>query len=269
MKRISASDIRTRKHATPIVVLTAYTAPIARILDQHVDILLVGDSLGMVVYGMKDTLDVTLDMMIAHGRAVVSNSEKALVVVDLPYGTYETSKEQALASAQRVIRETGAQAIKLEGGRVMADTIKYLVTSGISVMGHVGLLPQHVRELGGFKVQGKTPEQAEAILQDALAIEAAGVFSMVIEATREEAARHVTSKLKVPTIGIGASAACDGQVLVIDDILQMGGYMPSFVKPYARLSEAIDKAAADYAADVKSHAFPSAEFVFNREKKKQ
>ncbi len=268
MSRTTASELSKRKNATPIVVLTAYTAPVARILDKHVDILLVGDSMGMVLYGMKDTLDVTIDMMIAHGRAVVNASQKALVVIDMPYGTYEESKEQALASAQRIIKETGAQAVKLEGGKVMADTIRYLVANDIAVMGHVGLLPQHVREMGGYKIQGKTPEAAEVILQDALAVQEAGAFAMVIEATKEDVARTITGKLKIPTIGIGASSACDGQVLVIDDMLGLSSYIPSFAKTYADAAALIDKAASAYAADVKSRAFPSEQFVFTGEKKK-
>jgi 3-methyl-2-oxobutanoate hydroxymethyltransferase len=268
MQRLTVSDIASRKRGAPIVVLTAYTAPMARILDNHVDILLVGDSVGMVLYGMKDTLDVTLDMMINHARAVVSASQKALVVVDMPCGTYETSKEQALTSAQRIIAETGAQAVKLEGGVERAEIIRHLVASGIAVMGHVGLMPQRVHEMGGYRYQGRTPEDAEHILQDALAVQEAGAFSIVIEATKEAVARNVTEKLNVPTIGIGASVACDGQVLVIDDMLGMGGYMPSFVKQYAKLSDVIDQAARAYAADVKSRAFPSEQFVFTGEKKK-
>lgn len=256
MTRITVSDIQSRKNATPIVVLTAYTAPVARILDGHVDILLVGDSLGMVVYGMKDTIDVTLDMMIHHARAVVSASQKALVVVDLPYGTYEKSKEQALASARRIIDETGAGAVKLEGGRDRADIIRHLVSSGIPVMGHVGLLPQRVREMGGFKTQGKTPEDAERILQDALAVQEAGAFAMVIEATKEEVARDITGKIAIPTVGIGASPACDGQVLVIDDILGLSSYIPSFAKVYGDAAEFIDKAVGEYAAEVKARQFP-------------
>lgn len=264
MIRISADTIRNRKNTTPIVVLTAYTAPVARILDNHVDILLVGDSLGMVVYGMVGTDSVTLDMMIAHARAVVNASQKALVVVDLPYGTYETSKEQALDSAKRVLQETGAQAVKLEGGRERAEIIAHLVSSGIAVMGHVGLMPQRAKELGGFKTQGKTPEQAEAILQDALAVEKAGAFALVIEATVEDVARHVTSKLSVPTIGIGASPACDGQVLVIDDMLGLTARAPKFVKKYASVASVIEEAARAYAAEVKTRAFPSEPYWFKK-----
>jgi 3-methyl-2-oxobutanoate hydroxymethyltransferase len=260
--RISTTDILSRKNTTPIVVLTAYTAPIARILDNHADILLVGDSLGMVVYGMDDTVDVTLDMMIAHGSAVVKASQKALVVIDMPYGTYEASPELALVSAKRIMKETGAQAVKLEGGRDRAAAIRAIVQAGIGVMGHVGLLPQRVREMGGYRTQGRTTEEAAHIMQDALAVQEAGAFALVIEATQENVAREVTAKLSVPTIGIGASPACDGQVLVIDDMLGISARVPKFVKKYAHLDEAIAQAAAAYAAEVRNRAFPSEEFCF-------
>ncbi len=264
--RFTVSDIKARKGKTPIVMLTAYTAPVARILDEHVDILLVGDSLGMVVYGMENTLGVTLDMMINHGAAVMRGAHKALVVVDLPYGTYEDSKEQALKAAKRVIDETGAQAVKLEGGRERAEIIKHLVDNGITVMGHVGLMPQRVKEMG-YRYQGRTPEEAESILADALAVQEAGVFAMVIEATQEDVAAHITSQLTIPTIGIGASPACDGQVLVINDILGLTERPPSFVKQYANIDETIAQAAAIYASEVKQRAFPSSEFCFSGKKK--
>lgn len=267
MARINQLNIVSRKNTTPIVVLTAYTAPIARILDPHVDILLVGDSLGMVVYGMKDTLGVSLEMMIQHGRAVVNASQKSLIIIDMPFGSYESSKEQALQSARRIMHETAAGGVKLEGGRDRAEIIAHLVQNNIPVIGHVGLLPQRVRELGGFKTQGKTPQQAELILQDALAVQEAGAFAVVIEATKEEVARHITSQLKIPTIGIGASPACDGQVLVIDDILGLSGYIPSFAKTYGDVATLIDKAAAQYAEEVRARIFPGSEFVFSGKKK--
>ena len=251
-----------QKNATPIVVLTAYTAPVARLLDPHVDVLLVGDSLGMVLYGMDGTESVTLEMMIAHGRAVVSASSQALVVVDMPFGSYETSAEQAVASAQRIMQQTGAQAVKLEGGRDRAAQIQAIVAAGIPVMGHVGLMPQRAAELGGFKTQGKTPEQAESILQDALAVQQAGAFAVVIEATLEPVARSVTQQLAIPTIGIGASSECDGQVLVIDDMLGLSARTPKFVKKYADLAGQIEQAARAYAEDVRSRRFPSEAFVF-------
>lgn len=266
-KRISVVDIRARKNATPIVVLTAYTAPIARLLDPHVDILLVGDSLGMVVYGMKDTLPVTLDMMIAHGRTVAQSTSKSLVVVDMPFGSYQASPAQAFESCARVLSETGAQAVKLEGGVEMADTIRFLVERGIPVMGHVGLMPQRVNAMGGYRFQGRNDAEAQHILQDALALVRAGVFSIVIEGVKEDVARMVTEKLSVPTIGIGASPACDGQVLVIDDLLGLSEYMPSFVKVYADLAPVITKAVKAYADDVKKRAFPASQHCFTGKKK--
>lgn len=261
-KRLTVQGVVARKQATPLVVLTCYTAPMARILDPHVDILLVGDSLGMVVYGMQSTQAVTLDMMINHGRAVVQNSQQALVVVDMPFGTYEKNKEQALASCRRVMAETGCQSVKLEGGRDMAPTIKYLVQQGIPVMGHVGLLPQRVTSPDGFRYKGRTPDEAEAILADAKAVADAGAFALVIEAVKEDVARSITSHITIPTIGIGASSACDGQVLVIDDMLGMMARTPSFVKKYANMSAEIEKAVKAYSTEVKARSFPSAEFCF-------
>ncbi|MDX1974083.1 MAG: 3-methyl-2-oxobutanoate hydroxymethyltransferase [Rickettsiales bacterium] len=256
MTRLTTQHIRTQKHATPLVVLTAYTAPIARVIDPYVDILLVGDSLGMVVYGMPTTRGVTLDMMIAHGRAVVTHSAHALVVVDLPFGSYEASPQQALDHAKRLLAETGAQAVKLEGGQSMETTIRLLVKEGIAVMGHVGLLPQSVTDPSGFRTKGKTPEEARQILEDALAVERAGAFAMVIEATKEEVARQITETVKIPTIGIGASPACDGQVLVIDDVLGFTEHAPKFVKRYADLAHQLRDVAQSYANDVRGHIFP-------------
>ena len=248
------------------MVLTAYTAPMARLLDPLVDILLVGDSLGMVVYGHANTQSVTLEMMIRHGQAVAKSSARALVVIDMPFGTYEDSSAQALDSAQRIIAETGAQAVKLEGGRDRAETIRYLVEHGVPVMGHVGLLPQRVKTPDGYRYQGRTEEDAERILADALAVEKAGAFAFVIEGVKETVARDITGKVRIPTIGIGASPACDGQVLVIDDMLGFGQYVPSFVKRYANLPEAIEKAVKLYAAEVRARQFPSEEYCFPRKK---
>jgi 3-methyl-2-oxobutanoate hydroxymethyltransferase len=265
-KRISVLDVRARKGGTPLVVLTAYTAPVARLLDPLVDILLVGDSLGMVVYGMENTLPVTLDLMIWHGRAVAQSSSKALVVIDMPFGSYQASPEQAFLSASRMMQETGAQAVKLEGGGEMAETIYFLVERGIPVMGHVGLMPQRVNALGGYKYQGRNDDDAEHILQDALAVQEAGAFSLVIEGVKETVARDISEKIIIPTIGIGASPACDGQVLVIDDMLGMGEYVPSFVKHYADLPAVITKAVKTYADEVRTRKFPSAEYCFPRKK---
>jgi 3-methyl-2-oxobutanoate hydroxymethyltransferase len=264
-KRLTIPDIAARKNATPMVILTCYTASMARILDPYVDILLVGDSLGMVLYGMKNTQGVTLDMMVNHGRAVVQHSAKALVVVDMPFGTYR-SKEQALASCQRVMAETGAQAVKLEGGVDMAETIRFLVGHGIAVMGHVGLLPQRVATPDGYRYQGRTDAEAAVILEDAKAVEKAGAFALVIEAVKEDVARGITQQVKIPTIGIGASPACDGQVLVVDDMLGLSTRTPSFVKHYAHLAGIIEHAAKTYAEEVRNRTFPGVEHCFGGKK---
>lgn len=259
--RCNIADIRVRKNATPLVVITAYTAPIARLLDQYADILLVGDSLGMVVYGHSNTQNVTLEMMIAHARAVVAHSNKALVVVDMPVGTYGM-KAEALTHCARVLQETGAQAVKLEGGQDTANVIAHLVEHDVPVMGHVGLLPQRVRSPEGYRYQGRTKDDANAIMADALAVEQAGAFAVVIEAVAEPLARAITAKVRIPTIGIGASPACDGQVLVVDDMLGLTAKPPSFVKTYANLATIVDAAAAQYAADVRTRRFPESKHCF-------
>lgn len=265
--RNSVPALRARKGGEPIVCLTAYTAPVARLLDPHVDILLVGDSLGMVVYGLDSTLPVTLDMMIAHGAAVVRASERACVVVDLPFGSYQESKEAAFRASARVMAETGAQAVKLEGGLEMAETVAFLTARGIPVMGHVGLTPQSVNTLGGYKAVGRDAEAAERIATDARAIAEAGAFTLVIEGTMEQLARRITEEVAIPTIGIGGSPACDGQVLVTDDMLGLfGAFQPKFVKRYANLGEAVGEAAAIYAAEVRSRAFPGPEHCFGMKK---
>jgi 3-methyl-2-oxobutanoate hydroxymethyltransferase len=262
-KRLTVLDIAPRKNSTPLVVLTAYTAPMAALLDKHVDILLVGDSLGMVVYGLDSTIAVTLDMMINHGAAVARASKKALVVVDMPFGSYQAGKEQAFAACAQVMARTGAQAVKLEGGVEMAETIRFLAQRGVPVMGHVGLMPQRVNALGGYRYQGRSDGEAAAILHDAQAIEQAGAFSLVIEGVREDVARHVTRQLRVPTIGIGASPACDGQVLVIDDMLGFNsGYVPGFVKTYAKLVETVEEAVKTYAEEVRNRSFPGPQYCY-------
>lgn len=265
--RQSVPALRARKGGEPIVCLTAYTAPVARLLDPHVDILLVGDSLGMVVYGLDSTLPVTLDMMIAHGAAVVRASERACVVVDLPFGSYQESKEAAFRASARVMAETGAQAVKLEGGLEMAETVAFLTARGIPVMGHVGLTPQSVNTLGGYKAVGRDAEAAERIAADARAIAEAGAFTLVIEGTMEALARRITQEVAIPTIGIGGSPACDGQVLVTDDMLGLfGAFQPKFVKRYANLGETVSEAAATYAAEVRTRAFPGPEHCFGVKK---
>ena len=263
-RRIGVPEIRARKGTEPIVSLTAYTTPMARMLDPHVDFLLVGDSLGMVVYGFESTLPVTLDMMIAHGAAVVRGSERACIVVDMPFGTYEASPEIAYANCARVLAETGCAAVKLEGGVAMAETIAFLTARGIPVLAHIGLTPQSVNAFGGFKVQGRGEDRAAEVLADARAVEAAGAFGIVIEGVPEPLARTITQETKIPTIGIGASPACDGQVLVTEDMVGMfGTFTPKFAKRYAELGEQLGEVAATYAEEVRARSFPGPEHCFD------
>jgi 3-methyl-2-oxobutanoate hydroxymethyltransferase len=257
-RRLSAVDITARKGKTPIVCLTAYTAPTAAILDEHCDVLLVGDSVGMVLHGMPNTVGVTLEMMILHGQAVMRASKKAMVVVDMPFGTYEGSPEQAFRNAVRVMQETGAQAIKVESGPTIPETIAYLVRRGIPVMGHIGLRPQAILAEGGFRARGKTEDERLRVIAEAEATADAGAFAVVVEGVAEGLAREITEALHVPTIGIGASAACDGQVLVVDDMLGLFDWTPRFVRRYADLRTEIGRAAAAYAEDVRARRFPAA-----------
>ena len=261
-RRISAPDIRARKGGNPIVSLTSYHAHTAALLDKHCDRILVGDSLGMVMHGLESTIPVTLDMMILQGKAVMRGSSRALVVVDMPFGSYEASREQAFGSAARIMKETGCGAIKLEGGRRMADTIAFLVERGIPVMAHVGLTPQSINALGGFRTQGRDPSDWEPIEQDARAVAQAGAFAVVLEAIAEPLAAKITRDIPIPTIGIGASAACDGQVLVLEDMLGLSPRVPKFVKRYSDLGPAIDRAVAAYAAEVRARSFPAADNVY-------
>ncbi len=263
-KRMTVPEIRGRKTGAPIVGLTAYTAPIARLLDPHVDVLLVGDSLGMALYGFDSTLPVTLDMMVNHGAAVVRASTRACVVVDMPFASYQESPAQAYRHAARILAGTGAAAVKLEGGREMAETIDFLGRRGIPVMGHVGLKPQSVNALGGYRAQGRRQDEAEAIIEDARAVAAAGAFSLVVEGVIEEVARRLTGEVDIPTIGIGASNACDGQVLVTEDLLGLfTEFTPKFVKRYAELAGPVSEAVGQYAADVRARKFPGPEHCFN------
>jgi len=263
IRRLTAPDIAARKGGVPIVCLTAYTAPVAEILDDHCDLLLVGDSLGMVVHGLPNTVGVTLDMMILHGQAVMRGSRKAMVVVDLPFGSYEGSAEVAYANAARVMKETGCSAVKVEAGPAVADNIEYLVRRGIPVMGHVGLRPQAVMVDGGFRAKGKTNHERARILDDARAAAEAGSFAVVVEGVAEGLAREITAAIEVPTIGIGASAGCDGQILVTDDMLGLFDWTPKFVRRYADLRGEIGKAVAGYAEDVRQRRFPGpAEIYF-------
>lgn len=270
IKRVTVPQIRARKGGEPIACLTAYTAPIAELLDPHLDLLLVGDSLAMVIYGMDSTLGVTLDMMIAHGRAVVRASQQACIVVDLPFGSYQESPQQAFRNAARVMAETGCQAIKIEGGAEMAETTEFLTERGIPVLAHIGLLPQSVNTAGGYRAHGRNEAEAKRIMADAVAIAEAGAFAIVIEGTMENVARDVTQAVSVPTIGIGASPECDGQILVTDDVVGMfTGFKPKFVKRYAELGDQLAKAGAAYAADVRARRFPGQEQVFAPKKSPQ
>jgi 3-methyl-2-oxobutanoate hydroxymethyltransferase len=264
--RQTANDIRARKGEKPIVALTSYHAHTARIIDPHVDFILVGDTLGMVMHGFETTLPVTLDMMILQANAVMRGSRRALVVVDMPFGSYEESPAAAFRSAARVMKETGCGAIKLEGGRRMAETIRFLVERGIPVMGHVGLTPQSFNTLGGFKVQGRDDAGAAIVRDDAIAVAEAGAFAVVLEAIVEPLARDITSAVAVPTIGIGASVACDGQILVLEDMLGLSPRVPKFVKSYGSLAGQIDAAVDAYAADVRARAFPTPENVYKPRK---
>jgi len=261
-RRLTAPDIAKLKGETPIVSLTAYTAPIAAIVDKHCDFILVGDSLGMTVYGMPSTVGVTMEMMIAHGEAVVRSSERALVVIDMPFGSYEESPNQAFRNASRILKETGCGAVKLEGGAHMAETVAFLTARGVPVLGHIGLTPQAVHALGGYKVQGRASD-AERLMADAHAISDAGAFGIVIEKSAEPISREITAAVPAPTIGIGASPACDGQILVVDDILGLfPDFRPKFAKVYAELAEAADVAIGAYAGEVRSRAFPEAKHTF-------
>lgn len=256
-RRRTAPDIRAMKGAAPIVCLTAYDAPTAGLLDTHCDLLLVGDSVGMVVHGLPNTVGVTLDMMILHGQAVVRGSRQALVVVDMPFGSYETSPEEAYLACVRVMQETGAGAVKLETGMAMAPTVAFLVERGIPVMAHVGLRPQAVLADGGFKAKGRTDSERERILAEALAMQEAGAFCCVAEGVAEPLAVEITRALDIPVIGIGASAECDGQILVVSDMLGLFEWTPRFVRRYADLRGEIDQAVAKYAEDVRARRFPA------------
>jgi 3-methyl-2-oxobutanoate hydroxymethyltransferase len=264
-KRLTTTAIRSMKGRQPIVCLTAYTTPIARLLDPHCDLLLVGDSLGMVLYGMETTVGVTLDMMVAHGRAVMRAAAHACVIVDLPFGSYQESREQAFRSAVRVLKESGCDGIKLEGGEEMAETIAFLTARGVPVFGHVGLMPQLVNTAGGFRSLGHSDQETDKIRRDAAAVVEAGCFAIVVEGTVEPLAREITASVAVPTIGIGASPACDGQVLVSDDMLGLfNDFRPRFVKRFADLGPQVSKAAESYAEEVRARSFPGAEHTFQK-----
>lgn len=266
-RRLTAVDIANRKGGEPIVSLTAYHAHTARLVDRHADFMLVGDSLGMVMHGLESTVPVTVEMMILHGQSVVRGSERALVVVDLPFGSYEESPEQAFRTAARVMKETGCGAIKLEGGRHIAPTVRYLTERGIPVLSHIGLTPQSVNTMGGFKVQGRDESAWPDLEADAAAVAEAGSFAVVLEGMVEPLAARITRQISIPTIGIGASNACDGQILVLEDMLGLSPRVPKFVKTYGRLGDAIDSAVGDYAQEVRARTFPAPEYVYGMPKK--
>ncbi len=257
---ISSQIFLEKKGHEKIICLTAYTFPVAKVLDEFCDIILVGDSLGMTIYGMPDTIDVTLEMMINHGKAVMRAAKKSFVVVDLPYGTYEKSKEQALETATKIINETGCHAIKIETSPDLSKTVKFLTENKINVMGHIGLMPQHVRKIGGYRYQGRDENSAKEILENAKKLEEAGAFAIVIEAVPADLATRITQKISIPTIGIGASAECDGQILVIDDLLGLNKeFKPKFVTYYEDLAGKISTAVKNFSTDVKAKKFPAKE----------
>ncbi|HWA00537.1 MAG TPA: 3-methyl-2-oxobutanoate hydroxymethyltransferase [Caulobacterales bacterium] len=258
ISRVAAPDVRARKGGDPVVCLTAYTAPMARLLDPHCDLLLVGDSVGMVVHGLPNTVGVTLDMMILHGQAVMRGAQRAMVVIDMPFGSYEMSAEQAYANAARILKETGAHAVKVESSPSIAATIAFLVERGIPVMGHVGLRPQAVNVDGRFRAKGRTNFERDRVLEEARAADKAGAFAIVVEGVAEDLAREVTSAVEAPTIGIGASAVCDGQILVTDDLLGLFEWTPKFVRRYADLKSVVSAAVQAYAEDVRARRFPAA-----------
>jgi 3-methyl-2-oxobutanoate hydroxymethyltransferase len=265
MKRLTVPRIRQRKGGEPLVMLTAYTVRMAQLMDPHCDMLLVGDSLAQVIYGLPHTVAVTMEMMALHGAAVVRGSYHAAVIVDMPFGSYEASPEQAFTNASRLLKETGAAGVKVEGGKVIAPTIEFLTARGIPVMGHVGLTPQAVNILGGYGVRGKSAAEARSIVEDAEAVAKAGAFAMVIEGVMEPIAIEITEKVACPTIGIGASAQCDGQVLVAEDMLGLFDRVPKFVKRFGAMQEHVEDAVKNYAEDVRSRAFPSADQLYRPE----
>jgi 3-methyl-2-oxobutanoate hydroxymethyltransferase len=267
IRRKTAPDIRARKGGDPIAMLTSYHAHTAALVDRHCDAILVGDSLGNVMHGFETTVPVTLEMMILQGRAVMRGSAQALVVVDMPFGSYEASTEQAFHSAVRIMKETQCGAVKLEGGVRMAETVAFLAERGIPVMGHIGLTPQSINTLGSFRAQGREQGSWEPIEADAKAIADAGAFSVVIEAVAEPLAERITKAIAIPTIGIGASAACDGQVLVLEDMLGLSPRTPKFVRRYGNLGPEIEKAVSSYATDVRARAFPGPEHVYGMKDK--
>ncbi len=266
VKRLTPPDIRARKGGEPLVCLTAYDAPMAKLLDPHCDFILVGDSVGMVVHGLPNTIGVTLDMMILHGQAVMRGSDRALVCVDMPFSSYERSKEQAFDNAARVLQDTGCQAVKVESGVYVAETIRYLAERAIPVVGHVGLRPQAALAEGGFKAKGRDDASRARVLEEAIATDEAGAFAIVVEGVAEDLAREISETVKAPTIGIGASARCDGQILVTQDMMGLFDWTPRFVKRYADLKTAMEAGVEAYAAEVRARSFPGPDQVYKARK---
>ena len=262
IRRTTVPQIAARKGGEPIVSLTSYHAHTAAIVDKYADFILVGDSLGMVMHGMDSTLGVSIDMMLVHGRAVVRGTKKALIVVDMPFGTYEESPNVAFRNAARIMKETGCGAVKIEGGKRMAETVHFLVERGIPVMAHTGLTPQSSHVMGGFKTQGRDKDSWESHIEDAKAVSDAGAFAVVLEGMVEPLAVKITNSVPIPTIGIGASAACDGQILVLEDMLGLNKKVPKFVKVYGDLGPAIEDSVRRYAEDVRSRNFPTEDEVY-------
>ena len=261
--RFTPQDIIEKKNSSKVVAMTCYSARIAIILDRHTDILLVGDSLGMVLYGHPNTLSVTEQMMQEHGKAVVNNSKKSLIAIDLPFGTYESGSDLAFKTASKLFEKTGATGVKLEGGKSMIKTVEYLVKKGIPVIGHIGLMPQKYKNASDFKSKGHSIKEQKDILNDALLLEEAGVFSIVIEAVKESLAKKITNEVNIPTIGIGAGRFCDGQILVTDDMLGMyEDFSPKFVKKFANLFDIIDKATSMYSSEVRNGKFPNLSNIY-------
>lgn len=263
VRRITAPEITSRKGGEPIVSLTSYHAHTAQIADKYVDFLLVGDSLGMVMHGFESTVPVTLELMIMHGKAVVRGAKRALVVVDMPFGSYEESPSVAFRNAAKIMKETDCGAVKLEGGKHMAETIGYLAARGIPVMAHIGLTPQSINTIGGFKTQGRSKDQWAAIEEDAQAVAEAGAFAVVLEAMAEPLAARITKAVPIPTIGIGASAECDGQILVMEDMMGLSPRVPKFVKEFGKVGKAIERAIKHYSEDVRDRSFPADEHTYD------
>ncbi|WOI54024.1 3-methyl-2-oxobutanoate hydroxymethyltransferase [Parvularcula sp. LCG005] len=267
-RRLTTTDIASRKGGEPIVSLTAYDAPTAALLDPYCDFLLVGDSVGMVVHGLPSTVGVTVDMMIMHGQAVMRGAKQALVVIDMPFGSYEASPQQAFENASRILRETGAGAVKIEAGTYAAETIRFLTERGVGVMAHVGLRPQAIGVTGGFRAVGRSPEEVERVLAEAEAAADAGAFAVVVEGVDEQLGDQITSAVSIPTIGIGASASCDGQILVTPDMLGMFDWSPKFVRRYADMKTVMSRAAEQYAKDVRDRSFPAAAELYHLKAKR-